>query len=361
MALPTVLLPDTRDDIIASREDDNDDEVASEHSGSIKASKSYSASNRSMFVSPPFRYGQEIIDCFSASTKSLTDSVLEYPIENGRRYCNETYHMPNDEAEQTRLSIIHQVYLLLMDGQMTKAPITEDVKRILDVGTGLGDWAIDVAERYPDAQVVATDITAFQPSGGIPSNLSFQIDDAQEEWTYTEVFDLIHMRNLSGAFNDWAGIYQDVCKHLRPGGYIEIVDFDYSQMCEFFPNSYFTIFIGATQAAADKAGTSCGTAHLKRPILEKAGFTDITTTIMDIPVGTWSEQERWKRVGKMWLVSMLETLEGGSLRLLTRQAGWKKEEVTDLIEKVRHELVAEDKRPYTPVLFVVARKPVEES
>jgi len=45
-----------------------------------------------------------------------------------------------------RLDIVHHIYLLLMDGNLVKAPIPDGIQRILDVGTGTGIWAIDAAE-----------------------------------------------------------------------------------------------------------------------------------------------------------------------------------------------------------------------
>lgn len=53
---------------------------------------------------------------------------------------------PNDDAEQERLDIIHHTYLLMLDGELHKAPIGSDPERILDIGTGTGIWAIDAGE-----------------------------------------------------------------------------------------------------------------------------------------------------------------------------------------------------------------------
>lgn len=92
---------------------------------------------------------------------------IRYRYENGRRYhaykdgCdflivgflrNKTnppdskYAIPNDQAEQERLDIIHHIYLLLYKGELHMSPIGPTPEKILDVGTGTGIWAMDMAE-----------------------------------------------------------------------------------------------------------------------------------------------------------------------------------------------------------------------
>ena len=52
--------------------------------------------------------------------------------------------------------------LNLADGKLHLAPI-KNPHRILDIGTGTGIWAIDMADLYPSAEVIGTDIR-FAPS-----------------------------------------------------------------------------------------------------------------------------------------------------------------------------------------------------
>lgn len=41
----------------------------------------------------------------------------------------------------------HQIFLRLMDGKLTFVPLDQyPPQRILDVGTGTGIWALDIAE-----------------------------------------------------------------------------------------------------------------------------------------------------------------------------------------------------------------------
>ena len=51
------------------------------------------------------------------------------------------------------LEILHNVWLLTFRGALAQSPNVHDAKRVLDLGTGSGVWAIDYADTYPDAEV----------------------------------------------------------------------------------------------------------------------------------------------------------------------------------------------------------------
>lgn len=299
----------------------------------------------------------EVTDRHRSSTKSLSlsGSVFEQVIENDRAYANDRYFMPCDEQEQTRLAISHQCLTSVLNGQLSFQSIPRGARRILDIGTGTGDWAIAVAEKFPNAEVVATDITCFQPTD-VPPNVFFEIDDAQEEWTYTEPFDFIHIRGLSGAFCDWTAVYKEAYKHLHTNGILEVVDFGSIRLAESIPDSYVSIYNGACQSAAEQAGVALGLDHMKKPVLESARFSIAKSRTFDVPLGTWAPDPRKKVAGKMALISTLEGLEATSLRLLTRDTGWKPEDVRDVCGKVREELMRPGVRPSVPCQFTVARK-----
>lgn len=297
------------------------------------------------------------------SSRSLSDEdVIEDVFENGRRYCNSVYFMPNDEPEQTRLSILHQIYLIILEGKLTKAPIKSSITRILDVGTGPGDWAFAIAEQYPNAEVIGTDISVFDddPECVSPPNVSFDIYDAEGDWAYQEPFDLIHFRGLSGAFSDWPAVYQQAFTHLKPGGYIEVTEFDIAgdrlRTPNAPPNSYLSIYMSAIRSAAEAAGYPRNLEHMRPSALSAIGFEGIQTHDIDVPVGTWSDDPLKKTLGKMTLICVLEGLEALGLRQLTRREGWSAEGVRDLCDKVKAEMVSTRGASDT-VRFLVARKP----
>ncbi|KAL4917942.1 S-adenosyl-L-methionine-dependent methyltransferase [Aspergillus aurantiobrunneus] len=296
------------------------------------------------------------------STKSFEAQNIEYVLENGRRYCNDAYFMPNDEAEQTRLNITHQICLILLDGNLINVPLAKKTPRILDIGTGPGDWAIEMSAAYPGATIIATDISVFDNGLGstidLP-NVSFQLDDARDEWTYHEPFDMVHLRGLAGAFSDWSSIYKQAFRHLAPGGYIEITDADPAADSVTFPdsgNSYLSIFASAMRSAAESTGHPRDLRHLLPTVLTAAGFVDVRVLERTIPVGLWPDEPREKTLGKMALIALLEGLEAYSLRQLTATGNWTKEGVRDLCDKVKMELLVAGKMTCC-VKTVTARKP----
>ena len=102
----------------------------------------------------------------SRYTASLTSSIERYPIENGRRYHaykDGSYIMPNDESELDRLDLTHNMMKITMGMKLFNAPIDKP-KRVLDIGTGTGIWAIEMADEHPDAEIIGTDLSATQPT-----------------------------------------------------------------------------------------------------------------------------------------------------------------------------------------------------
>lgn len=74
---------------------------------------------------------------------------MHYKYENGRRYHafgkEDSYTLPNDESEQDRLDLYHHIWSMVLKGELHTAPL-DNPQQILDIGTGTGIWAIDMAE-----------------------------------------------------------------------------------------------------------------------------------------------------------------------------------------------------------------------
>jgi tRNA G46 methylase TrmB len=102
-----------------------------------------------------------------AAAASATAPEEEYVWENGRRHINpkfkSPYTLPNDEQEAQRLDRQHKQFVATLHDSLYRVPLKkEDMKEVLDLGTGTGIWATDFAENFPEARVVGVDISAIQ-------------------------------------------------------------------------------------------------------------------------------------------------------------------------------------------------------
>ncbi|KAI1116044.1 hypothetical protein F5Y14DRAFT_409051 [Nemania sp. NC0429] len=285
------------------------------------------------------------------STRSITDLDVDYVMENGRRYCGE-YYMPNDEDEQVRLQLLNQVYLKVFDGQLTTVPL-ECPTSILDIGTGVGEWAIDMAELYPECEVTGTDISNIFERR-VPQNVYWEIDDAELEWERPpDYYDLVHLRDLTGAFADWEAIYRSASRCLKPGGWVEVLDFDdkkglHDLFAYFEPESMLYKLAHDLQEASILSGRSRGVGHLEPRLLVNAGYVDVNLTEYSIPLKTQDGS-----IGKFWLLSCLNGMEPTCLRLLTKYKGWNPEDVRLGCEMVGEEMMTLARDPQRAKTFVV--------
>jgi 2-polyprenyl-3-methyl-5-hydroxy-6-metoxy-1,4-benzoquinol methylase len=118
----------------------------------------------------------------------------------------------------------HRAFTILLDDHLALAPV-EDAKRVLDIATGTGIWAIQFAQQHPNAEVVGTDLSAIQPVGLVP-NCSFVVENAEaDNWTkVTQTFDYIHMRAVVGGLASPEKVARHCFEHLEPGGWVEFQD-----------------------------------------------------------------------------------------------------------------------------------------
>ncbi|KAI3336750.1 S-adenosyl-L-methionine-dependent methyltransferase [Xylariaceae sp. AK1471] len=285
------------------------------------------------------------------STRSITDLDVDYVIENGRRYCG-PYYMPNDDDEQVRLQLLNQVYLKIFDGELTTVPL-ECPTHILDIGTAVGEWAIDMAETYPECEVTGTDISNIFERR-VPQNVYWEIDDAELEWERPlNYYDLIHLRDMTGAFADWEAIYRSAFRCLKPGGWIEVLDFDdrkglHDLFAYFEPESLLYKMAHDLQEASVLSGRSRGVGHLEPRLLVNAGYVDVKITEYSIPLKTQDGS-----TGKFWLLSCLNGMEPVCMRLLTKFKGWDPDDVRLGCETVAEELMTLAHDPQRAKTFVV--------
>lgn len=73
----------------------------------------------------------------------------------------------------------YEVIKMVMDGRLHLAPFSDDrpPRRVLDIATGTGIWAIEMGDKYPEAEIIGSDLSPIQP-GFVPPNVRFFIEDS---------------------------------------------------------------------------------------------------------------------------------------------------------------------------------------
>ncbi|EAA60186.1 hypothetical protein AN5091.2 [Aspergillus nidulans FGSC A4] len=157
---------------------------------------------------------------------------------------------------------------------------------ILDVGTGTGIWAIDVADAFPAARVTGLDLSPIQPTF-VPPTCSFEIDDVTMPWTYdTEQFDLIYVREMFGSIPDWDAFLRQCWASLRPGGYIEVVEHSITPIWDADTSlgPIYALWEQTMAQVEQVSGRSFSIWRESAQVLEGSGFQDITKRSYKWPI-----------------------------------------------------------------------------
>ncbi|KAK5080079.1 hypothetical protein LTR70_008957 [Exophiala xenobiotica] len=227
----------------------------------------------------------------STDTTSIKSNILNYRFENGRRYHAfkaGAYLYPNDEDALDQMDIEHHNQGLML-GRLHMSPI-KDPLEILDVGTGTGIWAIDMADTYPAATITGIDLSPTQPSW-VPPNLRFIVDDFTQECDDGSY-------PMHGAYVQWAE---------------------------------------AMSSAFDKIGRPWPKGPDLKTLFENAGFVDVQVKELKRPCNDWPKDKRMKEIGRFTYFNFMKGLEGFTMAPFTRILGWTQEEVQVLIADVRKE------------------------
>ncbi|OTA67099.1 S-adenosyl-L-methionine-dependent methyltransferase [Hypoxylon sp. EC38] len=301
-----------------------------------------------------------ISDSIRSSTMTLDSSLYHFVQENGRtyhRYKEGRYFLPNDTAEQERLDLQHQLFTIAIGHKLNIAPLHRDPRRVLDIATGTGIWAIEFAVQHPDSQVIGTDLSPIQPQF-LPENCRFEIDDAEDEWTFSEPFDFIHGRALMSCFNDPAAVVRQAFDNLAPGGIMEFQDalFPMNYIGEPPTESALYRWNNMMLEGVTRLGRSWSNVQHYHRYFEDAGFVDIVEKRFYWPTSPWAKGRYFKTVAAYFQEDMLAGLEAMSLKVLG-VLGMSPEQVREFVEEVKRDFRDTNIHAYLTVTYIYGHKP----
>ncbi|KAF4472000.1 tam domain-containingmethyltransferase [Fusarium albosuccineum] len=294
---------------------------------------------------------------------SIASDIRRGIQENGRTYGVYGIHkawIPSDDLEVERNDLQHCKFTMLLGNELHLAPIPDYPQKILDLGTGSGIWAIDMAEQHPSARVIGVDTTPVQPSV-IPPNLTFEIDDVEDEWLWGEAsFDFIHARELIMAIRDWPRLMRQAYTHLKPGAYFQLAGSvpDFKSDDGTLPPGSAYVELGQIYfEMSARVDTSGWEPTRWKEHLENAGFEDVVERVLKIPTNTWPKDKQLKEIGAFELNHFRENISNVFARGYEQILGGDPAYFQVLLAKARKEVLNPNMHSWVPFYVVYGRRP----
>ncbi|KAI8162846.1 Secondary metabolism regulator LAE1 [Colletotrichum sp. SAR 10_86] len=193
---------------------------------------------------------------------------------------------------------------------------SSNVKRVLDIGTGTGIWAMDFGEDHPDAEVLGIDLSMPTPD-----------------------------------FN------------LKPGGYFELQELEVyprSDDNSLQPECALSRCMSHVHKAFEVFGRSFQEIPQLLAIMKEVGFVDVELRLFKWPSNSWPKHPKFKELGFWNNENINNGFEAITMAPFTRALGWTREEVHEFLPSVRRDLNDKSIHAYWPVYVVYGRKPVEK-
>lgn len=301
--------------------------------------------------------------------ESMSSSIRAHVYEGHLRYHafrEGKYAFPNDDVEQNRDDMKHAMTVMLMRGDYHYAPVADRLRddgTVYDLGTGTGIWAIELSDKYPTATVRGCDLSPIQPNW-LPENCYFAIDDFEDEWVYPEnTFDYIHVRHTIHSIKDRRTLLQRIFRHLKPGGYVEFQELQYSPKCDDDSANdstpyAFRDFMGFLEDGLRAFGSDLNSIAGLANELTEAGYDDVNERTHKCPIGVWPRDRRLRYIGLFMRTAILDGLPGLTRKPFGQGLGWTQLQIEMFLVDVRKALMNPNFHTYFPFTVVYGRKPL---
>jgi len=258
------------------------------------------------------------------------------------------YLFPRHPDEVNRLDLQHFALREAL-GANFLAPV-EAPSRVLDVGTGTGQWGFEVCHRFPGALVVGFDLVRGKPRpprgyrqvrGNLLQGLPFRDDS----------FDFVHQRFLIWGIpvEAWPGAVAELVRVTCPGGWVELAEIP-TELRRAGPSTERLFALFLRLASSQGLDTEGMVFRSLDGYLGRAGLEEVTRREVELPIGQWGG-----RVGS-FLATDFRAAGARICEVLRTHSGALAEEAEELLRRSLEEW--EHHRAVWPVAVVYGRKPV---
>lgn len=297
-----------------------------------------------------------LLGWFRRNAPAPTEQASAKRVVGGRpRVRGIPYLLPNDAEELNRLDFQHYMLRATLHGNYA-APIGSP-SSILDVGTGTGRWAREMAITFPNANVFGVDVnlppeetaSARRADDLRPSNYTFVQGNILEGLTFPDAsFDFVHQRALLAAVthDHWPPVTRELTRLTRPGGWVESLEV--TELEHGGPAT--TQLVDWLRAVLARRGVEFADGGRVGEHLRQAGLANVRTQTIRMQCG-----DAGGRIGKMLAVDWFSLFEATSAFMvalgLTRQ-----EELAQVMTGARAELASPRSACVMPVYIAYGQR-----
>lgn len=205
-----------------------------------------------------------------------------------RAYLADTpYLLPKDAKEDERLRFQHYA-LHHAFGNHYLAPLSPDTRTILDVGSGTGIWAMDMAQQFPQAQIIGVDVALTSLPQVLPGTCLFCHADILKSLPFpSHQFDFTHQRLLALAIPAprWPDVVRELVRVTRPQGWIELLEVGITVQNTGPATERLLSWLRDISQAL---GIELTMVTLLADLLKQAGCQAVEAQDIPVPLGSWA-------------------------------------------------------------------------
>ena len=147
-----------------------------------------------------------------------------------------------NKEELRRLVVQDALMTKVMGGPLAEQSDAASLRRVLDIGSGSGNWVHTAARTYPEMSLVGIDISQRMvdyareqaASLQLTERVEFHVMDALLKLEFPDAsFDLVNLRfGISFARTwDWLTLLHEMTRVCRPGGVIRLTECEVGGQC----------------------------------------------------------------------------------------------------------------------------------
>lgn len=210
-------------------------------------------------------------------------------ITENRTYLQDVpYLLPKDAQEDQRLHFQHHVLYKTISNHYLAPLSPATATAMLDVGTGTGIWAVEMATLFPGAHIIGADVRLSSLPRALPLTCFFVQANILEGLPFPDQqFNYTHQRLLAAAIPaaKWLGVIHELVRVTRTGGWIELLEIG-DTIQQAGPAT--KRLLGWMADIGKELGFDGDILHHLGDLLTQAGCSDVEAQDILVPLGMWS-------------------------------------------------------------------------